>query len=203
VANNGAAIAEVLLESERPVLLISHSKGTVDSMDALLNAPQARKKVAAWFSLQGAVGGSILADVLGLGWKRSVVGELLKKYGGNLESLDDLRTSSRQAYLASHAAEIAALVEEVPVISFASTKKFEELTPSLRRLVWAFEPDYQERVGDGLVELKNAFIPGAPYVVMRGVDHVETIYRGPQALDRARFFRAVLVMLEARAMTKK
>jgi hypothetical protein len=50
MAENAAALAEILRASPRPVLAITHSKAAVDLLETLLRYPDTRAKLKGWFS---------------------------------------------------------------------------------------------------------------------------------------------------------
>ena len=55
-------IALSMEEKIRPIILMGHSKGTVDILQAVVSYPEVRDRVVAVVSVAGAVGGSPLAD---------------------------------------------------------------------------------------------------------------------------------------------
>jgi hypothetical protein len=123
VANNAAAIfayLETARDDGKQVVIVSHSKGGLDTLGALL-LPGARDlwadTVVGWVALQAPFGGSPVADPA-----PSIINELLLgALGGNGQSLDDLKSSVRAAELLMHAADIEALTAAIPVISAYST----------------------------------------------------------------------------------
>jgi len=98
------AILQIPLEGEQPrLVLIGYSKGTPDILEAVVNHPEIRPRVAAVLSVAGSVGGSPLANDA----EQSELA-LLQRWpdaqctpgdGGALESL---RPATRKAWLAQH-----------------------------------------------------------------------------------------------------
>ena len=123
VAHNAVAIFEYLetaRDDSKQVVIVSHSKGGLDTLGALL-LPRARDlwadTVVGWVALQAPFHGSPVADPA-----PSVINALLLgALGGNGQSLDDLKSSVRADELATHAADIEALTAAIPVISAYST----------------------------------------------------------------------------------
>ncbi|NJN05858.1 MAG: hypothetical protein HC814_05065 [Rhodobacteraceae bacterium] len=67
-ARNAAQIRDALgqlpvTQPSRRAIIVGHSKGVVDTLEALVTYPEARAKVAAVISLAGAIGGSPLAEL--------------------------------------------------------------------------------------------------------------------------------------------
>lgn len=197
MAENARAITEYLLRSPRPVLLITHSKGAVDVLEALVRSREARAKVRGWFSIQSATGGTILADVLSRGWTRPLVETFLRGYGGSIEALEDLRQETRLAYLRQNLAAVEEVAREVRIVAMSTRKGHLDLPPDLRTLVSLFDPYYFRDESDGMISLRNSMIPGAPYVYLDGVDHGETTQYGGR-MDRPRLLHVMLHMLLAR-----
>lgn len=198
MASNAAAIAEYLRQSPRPVLLITHSKGAVDVLEALLRIPAARANVKGWFAIQSAMGGTILADVLSRGWTRPVVELFLRGYGGSIEALEDLREGTRRAYLAANLPAIEQVTHEVPMVALTTRKDHNDLPLDLRTLVSMFDPYYFRDESDGMISMSNSMIPGAPWVFVDNVDHGETTQFGGR-FDRTRLLHTMLAMLLSQA----
>jgi hypothetical protein len=87
----------------RPVIVIGHSKGVVDTLEALVRYPEVRKRVTAVISLAGAVGGSPLADPPPVGLLDITTlmpgGECRE---GDRQAIASLQRSTRRAWLARH-----------------------------------------------------------------------------------------------------
>lgn len=197
---NGTIIAGDIRESAKPVILISHSKGSVDALQALLAQPALRAKVKGWISLQGAFLGSPLADKLLDG---SLLNPLfatliLGFFGGTQASAQDLTTATSTAYLRKHQAAIAQLLREVPAIAFASAVDSDaraRLSPALQ-----IPHDMMTREGirnDGLVPLDAAVLPGMDFVKISGIDHIAPILPAQQAFNRVRMTQALLLALRS------
>lgn len=193
MAENAAALAAILRESARPALVITHSKGAVDLLEALLAYPDTRAKVRGWFSYQGANGGSILADVVSRGWTRPFMAGFLRTYGGSIEALEDLRQPVRAAYLSKNLPAIEQLLRQIPVVSLVTQKNYEDLSFRLRTVASLFDPDYQRGESDGMVGIRDSMLPYSSYVFLTGVSHEETAETGE--FDRERLTQATLRLL--------
>src|SRR6185503_13333754 len=123
VAVNAPIVAAAIRGSAKPVLLITHSKGSVDALEALRAEPSLRVKVKGWISLQGAFLGSPIADWLLDGSLLDPVTAIaiLQFFGGSKESAEGLTTKASRAWYRSHEAAIGAVLREVPAVAFASS----------------------------------------------------------------------------------
>ena len=119
VVDNGAAIAAWLdgLSGKR-VTIVSHSKGGLDTLQALLeNADLLGGTVGAWVALQAPFAGSPVADNV----PSAIAAPLLNALGGDGQALDDLKTAPRTQYMAANANRILELTAKIPVISCHTT----------------------------------------------------------------------------------
>ena len=118
VAHNAAAILEFLRNTDKQVVIVSHSKGGLDTLEALLEDPTLwGDTVAGWVALQAPFYGSPVADPA----PSAINAVLLSAVGGNGQSLDDLKTSVRASYMADHESQIADLTASIPIISAYAT----------------------------------------------------------------------------------
>jgi triacylglycerol esterase/lipase EstA (alpha/beta hydrolase family) len=114
VEHNARAIREAIRAADRPVIVVSHSKGGLDTLEALLAVPGFwGQKVVGWVALHPPFHGSPLADPA-----PSAVHDLFSRVvGGNGQALDDLKTTTRAVYMDANAERIAELTAAIPVIS--------------------------------------------------------------------------------------
>jgi pimeloyl-ACP methyl ester carboxylesterase len=113
VEHNARAIRALLWSTDKKVILVTHSKGGLDTLHALVGAPALAKKVIGWVALQSPFYGSPLADST-----FAPVNEvLLAALGGNGQSVEDLEVETRVAYMHEHRSEIKRLMRRIPVIA--------------------------------------------------------------------------------------
>jgi len=118
VEHNAAAILEFLRRTDKKIVIVSHSKGGLDTLDALLGAPAlSRNKVVGWVALQAPFGGSPLADSAPSELNTLLLGAV----GGNVQAVEDLKTATRAAYMDTNQDRIAKLTASIPIISAYST----------------------------------------------------------------------------------
>ena len=198
VAINAPIIATAIRDSVRPVVLITHSKGSVDTLEALRAEPSLRTKVKGWVSLQGPFFGSPVADMLFDGSRLDplVVIMILGYFGSTKESAQGLTTAASLAYYHDHKTTIDSVVRDVPAIAFASALDGVPGTPPNTLL--EIPRELMERRGirnDGLVPLDAAVLPGMDFVKISGVDHIAPVMPALQRLDRVRMTKALLLAL--------
>ena len=104
VAHNAAIVArtlEAVPADGRRLVLLGYSKGAADAMAALVRYPRAARRVDAFVTLAGAVGGSPLAEVVP-GWIETLIDLFpgTRCDPGDDGALADLRPRARQAALA-------------------------------------------------------------------------------------------------------
>jgi len=198
VAINSPIIATAIRDSTKPVILITHSKGSVDALDALRAETSLRTKVKGWISLQGAFFGSPVADML-LDEARLnplVATVILQYFGGTRESARSLTTGASLAYYRDNKPAIDEVVREVPAVAFASA--LDGASDAQTRTSLEIPLELMRRQGirsDGLVPLDAAILPGMAFVKISGVDHIAPVMPAVQRFDRVRMTKALLLLL--------
>ena len=190
--HNAQIIRNQIQKAKRDVILITHSKGSVDALHALIEYPELQKKVRGWVSLQGGFGGSPIADWVDQGVCGNCAGWLLKKMGGTRDSLKSLREIPSRLYLEGNADEIAALTKKVPILSFGSW---------INRQPWRLNTllfltrNLMLEMGiknDGLVPVQNTILPGSKIVLVGEVDHADPVMKSwVSHFDRLKMTRAL------------
>lgn len=178
------------------MIIISHSKGSLDTLEGFVSTPMLESKVAGWLTIQAPFYGSPIADAVIEGDLRAFANELLHKLGGTPESLENLNTKDRKAYMSQNALIIESITNAIPILSFAShkddTNGYDTLLEPLRN----FMLDSHEVKNDGLVPWKSAVLPNSSYVHVEGVDHaVPVMYCTFIEYDRVRFLKTTIKML--------
>jgi hypothetical protein len=197
---NSAVIAAAIKSSAKPVILITHSKGAIDTLEALLSEPLLRGKVAGWISLQGPFFGSPVADKLldGSLINPIIATVILGFFGGTRESAQGLTTGASGSYYRGRATAITQLLRDVPAVAFASI--IESAPGASANTALSIPHDMLARDGirsDGLVPLDSAVLPGMDFVKVSGVDHIAPVTSAQQPFDRVRMTQALLLALGA------
>ncbi|MFA6433498.1 MAG: tyrosine-protein phosphatase [Elusimicrobiales bacterium] len=198
IKHNAELIAAQISRSPKPVIIFSHSKGGLDTLEALIRRPDLRRKVRGLVSIQSPYFGTPVADwvLLGRHSLSPASAAALKLLGGNLESVKDLSVKSRMDYQAENAGQIAAITAAIPTISFGAWKNEEKgAMDSL------FEPTRDLMLGwgiksDGLVPVDSEMLPGANQIAIEGLDHLATVIKVQKpAFERVNFIRTLLTLL--------
>jgi hypothetical protein len=182
VQSNGAKLAEILARHHCPTWVVTHSKGGLDTLEALLAYPDVRRFVDGWVSFQAPFQGSPIADVACTAPKARRIGAAaLKLLGADPDAICDLTTGERARYLDQNATQIAQLLTDVPVmcVGTAVSRRFLPSWPTVR---WMEELGLRN---DGLVPVTSTILPGAHYVLLDGMGHGEVATN--HLLSRAKF----------------
>jgi hypothetical protein len=168
VQANGARLAEILARHHCPTWIVTHSKGGLDTLEALVAHPDVRRYVDGWVAFQAPFQGSPVADIACTAPKARRIGAAaLKLLGASPETICDLTTAERALYLDTNAAEIAQLLAQVPVMC-VGTAVGKGLLPSWPTVRWMEERGLRN---DGLVPVASTILPGANYVLLEGMGH--------------------------------
>ena len=178
-AANGRVVARALRAAERPVVVLAHSKGALDTLEALRSEPDLVPKVRALVAIQSPYFGAAFADWasrprllrdLGLALARLVMrpGRLLRTSPFRRdEALRDISKEVR-----ARAAE--PLPAGLAVFSIATTLTSRSRLPWVS---WATAGTLSLVSGDsdGLVETRDALIPGSRAAILEQVSHIDTV----------------------------
>lgn len=185
----GAIVAQCIRTSDKPVIIISHSKGCLDTLDALLRLQRENNlsQVAGWLAIQGPFEGAPGADEVSRSKFRSLTTRVtFKCLGARFDAVKDMTSGARKSYLENHRDEIGRVVASVPIVCFASLN------------------DKAKRPGtDGSVAVNSAILPATDYAVLHGVSHSTTVMGGNRSFDRIAFTRALVSMLFERIKSQR
>jgi len=182
-----AAWAKLIAKSDRPIVIIAHSKGAVEMVNFLLANPELQDRVEAIHCIQGAFGGSELADFLMKEydqpgrperlWPRTgmrIFRLLDRVLHGRIAGVESLTTArARERVMGWYREHSEGLKKIVSKVIFTTTYQ-EPQKMDLRLRVGG---NYLESVGaldnDGAVAEKNQFITGLAdrVVSISGIDH--------------------------------
>jgi pimeloyl-ACP methyl ester carboxylesterase len=147
------------------VVLIGYSKGAPDALEAIVNHPEIRGRLAAVVSVAGAVGGSPLANDA-----EQYQADLLQHFpGANCDAgdggaVDSLRPGTRKAWLAQNP-----LPAGVPTYSVVALPQPERISSILR--VTANKLNMIDGRNDSQVLWYDEIIPGSTLVGYVNADH--------------------------------
>jgi hypothetical protein len=198
VAQNAPIVKAAIEASDKPVILITHSKGGLDTLEALISDHALLSKVRGLIALQGPFYGTPVADyVVSNSTLDDIAIKLLLRMGGNKESMINLTCADRGRYMAANAAAIAQIEAAIPVLTVAAWKDPVQGQPYDTTL--APVRDFLLKRGlrsDGLVPVESALLPGSSYVKIAGLDHTVTVRPSKYiSLDRVKLAKALLLTL--------
>jgi hypothetical protein len=162
------AIEALRAKTEKPILVIAHSKGSLDTMATLEEYPELKQAVFALISLQSPFGGVAVAnDFIKMDKsKRNLMeGFVHKLYKVDTKSILDLTYERRQEYFAAHP------------LSTYNTPTFCFVSCATKGHYSVFQSTYQylkKQYGadsDGMVIDKDAVLPGQYFAKIDGVNH--------------------------------
>jgi hypothetical protein len=185
--SNTRAIRDALqampdLGEKRKAIILGHSKGVVDTLEALVAYPELQAKVSAVISLAGAIGGSPLADMapdVALSIAENTPG--LQCTDGDGGALDSLSPSVRRLWLADNP-----LPHNVRFYSIVGLPTPDRISAGLKasyRLLSDVDPR-----NDGNLLYYDQVIPGSTLLGYANADHwaISTnLGASPYALVRA------------------
>jgi len=171
---NAARLRDFIQTSSEEYIIISHSKGSIDALDAFIRYPEIRTRIKYWLSLQAPFWGTPVTEYfLDKEYLDAPLQRIMEFLGGSIESIYSVSYFTRSPYMAEHMIEIAETISEIPTLSVASTKPEVKWNWDTR-----FEPyfrDYLWKQGvenDGLIPWQSAVLPGTNYVRIDGLDHL-------------------------------
>jgi pimeloyl-ACP methyl ester carboxylesterase len=147
------------------IVLVGYSKGTPDALEAIVNHPEIRPRVAAVVSVAGAVGGSALANEA-----EQYQADLMRHFpGATCDSGDgggvaSLRTDVRRDWLARNP-----LPRDVPTYSVVTLPQPERISSILRRSTNKLS--MIDGRNDSQVIFYDQVIPGSTLVGYLNADH--------------------------------
>jgi hypothetical protein len=168
--SNAQFIRDALLDMQelgdmRKGVIVGHSKGVVDTLEALVTYPELRPKIDAVISLAGAIGGSPLADLApdaAISIAQNTPG--LECKDGDGGALESLRPSVRRAWLANNP-----LPAEVAYYSIAALPTPDRISRGLKA-AYNLLSDIDPR-NDGNLIFYDQVIPGGTLLGYANADH--------------------------------
>lgn len=203
-------LRNAVINSDRCVVMMGHSKGGVDILDLLVHLAETRdystlSKVKGFLPIQSPLQGTPHADLL------DFPGTIPDPRSGGtttirsiLNNMDYLSTSTRRAWMASHRSELNYINQNISTIAVGSyihtyqTAFNSILAIMMRPIYWISREN-----NDGLVAYRGSRLPGAGKITLAGIDHVSTAMAMP--IPQTRFdqeaFTYALLKLQVAELT--
>lgn len=194
---NAKAIIRAIQNSLVPVVIYSHSKGGLDTLEAFRQRPDLLPKIRGWVSVQSPFWGAPVASMM---YDNSLLKDsgktLFEWMGGDVGGMSALTIDERQAYMESSEIKnlIGLIKKRTKFLNYAS---FKSNVFGLDTPLELFRNLTQSRAGnnDGVVALSSALMNShgyeIDYAIESGVDHLMTMtkYR-PDKIDIFHFSRS-------------
>ncbi|MEA9357509.1 hypothetical protein SHI21_14875 [Bacteriovorax sp. PP10] len=187
---NAKAIIRAIQNSLVPVVIYSHSKGGLDTLEAFRQRPDLLPKVRGWVSVQSPFWGAPVASLMYDNTLLKDSGKTLFEWmGGDVGGMSALTIPERQSYMES--AEIKNLIGDIKKkTKFLNFASFKSNVFGLDTPLELFRNLTQSRAGnnDGVVPLTSALMHShgyeVDYAIEANVDHLMpmTKYR-PDKID--------------------
>jgi len=193
---NARAVAAAVLDSTQPVIIVAHSKGGLDALEALLDKPAVARKTAAFYAVQTPFLGSPVADWFDREELRQKFAETLLNWtGGEKRTLLTLTSYYRRDWFLRRRGSLNRLRGRLRFVCVASWKSD---APGVDT-VFEVSRDIMLKRGlgpnDGLVPLDSALLPDCDYALLPETDHRATVVADSfNHFDRAAFMKAVLLL---------
>jgi hypothetical protein len=214
---NGEAIAQIIKEEQKKVLLIGHSKGGIDTLFGLLYHPEIRDRVAGWLILQAPLYGSPLLDcMVDCPFTDIALNFGLQLLESHYRTPQEITSKALNNFHRENSKEIIDIINDIPTLSMASTFK----NPSLFSIPFisfskksAFElfNRFIEFSGggenDGMTPLKSACLQGTECIHLQQFDHGNLVvdlspFKAYKTPVRRSVFLSLLSMLKKRMSNK-
>ena len=181
-AENAEAVRREIAASDKPVVLIGHSKGGLDALKALALHPELQSKVAKLIAIQSPYRGSAIADLL-LSQRSLYAATLAYTRMINPRRLLSLLPFFRSGSVAEltpagrREANAAAppLRRGLKVYSVASRIDDDTAVNFLLLAASTALKKLSGRPNDGLVAPEDAVLPGSRYALLEHVGHFDTV----------------------------
>lgn len=148
------------------LIFVTHSKGTVDTLEAIVKYPGVAERICAVVSVAGAVNGSPLADVF-----PQFLSKLLDRLplascasGEGAEAIESLRRNVRISWLSTH--RLPASIRYYSLAAFTSRENTSRILRPFYDILAGTEP-----INDGMVIASDAIIPGSVLLGYPNADH--------------------------------
>lgn len=214
VAETQSEIVKAIARSKargRRVIFMTHSLGGLAFLEKLVELPRLQKQIAGVIFLQSPFQGSPISNIYLENPEYSrFLTPILPFLNTTLETLEFLSTPVRERFMAENVEKIRDLTARIQVITVAGAVYGSKslFAPTADLIMKGCVEFVRERClgpqifkgpfdqSDGMVPVESSKLVGAEFVVLKRVDHGETIVNVPfSSLSKTRMTRTLLKLL--------
>lgn len=204
---NAKVISKAIEDSDKPVVLITQSKGGVDALHALVKNKKLHSKVVRWLAYQPPVLGTPLADLVNEYKLLSLPTDgLINLLEGTPFTYKDMTTTYRENYFQLYENDILEITKKIPTTILVTFEEERDLStylttapeknPFLSPLVKVIHLETRE-TNDGIALLRGTCLPGAKCFIKGGIDHFAAVmdtypFKGITPTERLRLMQFLL-----------
>lgn len=191
-------ITNAIEQSKKPVIIMTHGKGGLETLDVLLSSPKLIQKVKGLIALQVPFRGTPLADYwLKKAYLMTPTLWYFKIKGTSRQIIENLTTDKRLKFNSKYKNELKKITKTIPFICIATWKPDNPYKADSG--LW-FTRSFLFKLGfmrnDGYIPLNYALIDGCEYVFIKNVDHRETVFpTRHESIDRVKLTKTLFLML--------
>jgi hypothetical protein len=183
---NGYILAQTILKSDKPVIIVTHSKGGVDALFGLTHYESTHKKVAGWLNLQAPIHGTRLADYFqGQAALHSPLKFLLEDVmKGESKAFEDLTIRNMERFHKMNKKKVAKIVKAFPVLSVGSSFAIPNglldwFKPIQKRSAFEILNRAMLELGggpnDGFTSIHKTCLKGDYCLILENIDHASLV----------------------------
>jgi len=162
-----AEVSKIYKSEKKQIVLIGHSKGSVDISTAITLYPKINKYIRLFISLMGVFGGSPIASLCSHSSSDKQEAKLVVKkvinhfMKSSTQALVDITMETRHTFLTRHSYPL----QSVPAVSVIASRS------TNRNFLYNYIKKFYHEENDGLITTIDAHIPGSSVIFIPGMDH--------------------------------
>lgn len=204
---NAKTISNAIEKSTKPVVLITQSKGGIDTLHALVKNKKLHSKIVRWLAYQPPVLGTPLADLVNEYKLLSLPTDgLINLLEGTPFTYKDMTTTYRENYFQLYENDILEITKKIPTTVLVTFEEERDLStylttapeknPFLSPLVKVIHLETRES-NDGIALMRGTCLPGAKCFIKGGIDHFAAVmdtypFKGITPIERLRLMQFLL-----------
>jgi triacylglycerol lipase len=203
------SILKISIQDKKKVLFITHSLGGIALMDYLISNQSIYKNIFGNIFLQSPFRGTPIANIYKDNrlFLRTFLKPILPYLNASESIANHLDPKLRIPYMQTNQYEIQGFVQEIPSLTIAATANNSPslFEPAIDIIKYGCIRIFRQFCGtrkiyngeldksDGMVPLSSTFIENTDYVILKNVDHGETVVNVPfQNIDRVKMTESLI-----------